>query len=49
MSSTTAGSVLVFKALLSEVERMTKEDHEVVPLPWNEKLYKPERKLKIGW
>ncbi len=49
MSSTTEGAIMMYRAMLSDAERMANEDHIVVPLKWNDQLHNPGRKLKIGW
>ena len=49
MAQTVDGVTLGMKSILENPEIMSALDHEVVPLPWREKLFKPNKKLTIGW
>ena len=43
------GVILGMKTFLKDPWRMVELDCQVVPIPWNEKMFSPKRKLKIGW
>ena len=49
MAQTVDGVTLGMKCILESPEEMAAFDHKVVPLPWREKVFKLDRKLKIGW
>ena len=49
MAQTVDGVTLGMKCILESPEVMSALDHKVIPLPWRENVFKPERKLKIGW
>ena len=49
MAPTVAGIEIGMRSLLEDAGKMSRRDWRVVPLNWNQKLYKPERKLKIGY
>ena len=49
MSTTSDGIILAMKALLEDPWKMALKDFKVAPVPWNEKVYNPKRKLRIGW
>ena len=49
MSPTVDGVTLGMQCILENPEKMSALDHKVIPLPWRKNLFKPERKLKIGW
>jgi len=49
MSSSVDGVVLGMTSLLDDPIRMAKLDYKSVPLPWREELFRPKRKLRIGW
>ena len=49
MAQSIDGVVLGMKTLLEDPEKMSILDHKVVPLPWREDLFRPKRKLRIGW
>ena len=49
MSKTVDGIILGMKVILEDPSKLAKEDNEVVPIPWNNKLFVPERKYRIGW
>jgi Asp-tRNA(Asn)/Glu-tRNA(Gln) amidotransferase A subunit family amidase len=49
MSQTVDGVILGMQAFLKHPELMSNMDYKVVPLPWNELLFSPKKKLKIGY
>ena len=49
MAQTVDGVVLGMKSMLEDAERMSALDSKVAPVPWRESLFKPNRKLRIGW
>jgi len=49
MSSSVDGVILGMKTVLEDPLKMAKLDFKVAPVPWREQLFKPDRKLKIGW
>jgi len=49
MSSSVQGIRVGMKVLLENARRMSLDDWRVVPLHWQESLYTPTRKLRIGW
>ena len=49
MAQTVDGIMLGMKSILEDSEEMSRLDPKVAPVPWREKLFSPNRKLKIGW
>ncbi|XP_023344205.1 fatty acid amide hydrolase 1 [Eurytemora carolleeae] len=49
MSATVSGIQIGMQCLLENARRMSIEDWMVIPLQWQESLYTPGRKLRIGW
>ena len=49
MSPDVAGLQVGMKSLLESSRKMSAKDWKVVPVDWNEKLYKPGRKLKLAY
>jgi len=49
MSATVSGTRIGMQVLLENSRRMSYEDWRVTPLNWQADLYKPGRKLRIGW
>lgn len=49
MSKSVDGVILGMKTFLQDPMKMAEMDHKVVPLPWQEKLFSPSKRLKIGW
>lgn len=49
MSSSVAGIRVGMQALLQSSRKMSSDDWRVVPVQWQDDLYKPDRKLVIGW
>ena len=49
MSASVAGLEVGMRAVLEEVRRMSARDWRVAPVPWNNSLHKPGRKLRIAY
>ena len=49
MAPQVAGLEVGMRAVLEDAKRMSNKDWRVVPLDWNESLYRPGRKLRIGY
>lgn len=49
MSSSVEGVVLGTRTLLESSRKMSRLDWRVAPVPWQEDLYRPGRKLRVGW
>ena len=49
MSRGVDGVTLGYKLLLQDPWKMAIDDPSVAPVPWNDSLYRPNRKLTIGW
>ena len=49
MAPQVAGLEVGMRAVLENAKTMSSRDWRVVPLNWNESLYKPGRKLRIGY
>ena len=48
MESLTFGMKIILGSL-ERVREMGQEDWRVIPLPWQEDLFEPTRKLRVGW
>merc|ERR1719397_1489082 len=49
MASSVSGIEVGMRALLTDVHTMTARDWRVAPIPWNESLASPKRKLRVGY
>ena len=49
MSASVAGLEVGMRALLEEARRMASRDWRVAPVPWDQSLYNPGRKLRIAY
>ena len=49
MSKKVDGVILGMQALLKDPQQMSNVDYKVTPMPWNQRLFKPKKRLKIGY
>jgi len=49
MASSVSGIEVGMRALLADAHGMTARDWRVAPIPWNESLASPKRKLRVGY
>ena len=49
MSASVAGLEVGMRALLEEARRMAARDWRVAPVPWDQSLHSPGRKLRIAY
>ncbi len=49
MSRSMSGVILAMRSMLADPRKMAIADHKVAPIPWQEDLFNPGRKLRIGW
>ena len=49
MSASVAGLEVGMRAVIKEARRMASRDWRVAPVPWDQSLYSPGRKLRIAY